>query len=114
MRSESGVSDDFQAQFAANAGYHLDPAMVAETAADYDNWPSIIKTMNMTDPELVSVFAERAPATLAWLKVHGIRYAQMPYYGLTERSSPRIGNSGSGYALVETLCPLIEQLGGQF
>lgn len=114
MRSETEVSEDFEEQFAANAGYHLDPAMVAETAADYDNWPSVIKTMNMSDPELVSAFAERAPATLAWLKVHGVRYATMPYYGLTERSSPRIGISGGGYALVETLCPLIEQLGGQF
>jgi tricarballylate dehydrogenase len=114
MRSETEVAPDFETEFAANAGYHLDPAMVAETAADYANWPAIVKTMNMTDPELISVFAQRAPATIAWLKEHGVRYAEMPYYGLTARSSPRIGISGGGYALIEALCPEIEARGGQF
>lgn len=114
MVSETEISPDFETVFADNAGYHLDPAMVAETAADYANWPSVIKTMNMTDPELVSSFAERIPPTIAWMKQRGITFGPIAYYGLTQRSSPRIGINGGGLSVVETFCPLVEKLGGRF
>ena len=35
MKSETEVSDDFEAHFMANAGHHLDPSLVRETARDY-------------------------------------------------------------------------------
>ena len=35
MKSETEVSDDFEAHFMANAGHHLDPPLVRETTRNY-------------------------------------------------------------------------------
>ena len=64
MSGEDEVSADFEDQFAANSGYHLDPQIVSETAADYANWPAILKTLSFADPELVATFADSAPANV--------------------------------------------------
>ena len=114
MSSETEIAPDFEDMFAANSGYHLDPVMVAETAADYENWPGVVKTMPFADPELVSTFAEGAPPTIAWLKEQGVRFGPIDYFGLTERSSPRISIRGGGLALVETMAPLAEERGAVF
>ena len=114
MASETEVSPDFEDQFARNAGYHLDPALVAGAAEDYANWPGILKTLSFADPELVATFASSAPATIAWLKRQGVRFGPIGYYGLTPRSSPRISISGGGLALVETMAPLAEERGARF
>ncbi|MDH3704250.1 MAG: FAD-dependent oxidoreductase [Alphaproteobacteria bacterium] len=114
MASESEISPDFEGMFAANAGYHLDPLMVAETAADYANWPAIVKTMPAMDLEVIGTLADSAPATIGWLKEQGVKFGEMAFYGLTERSSPRIGVTGGGLALVETMAPVAEEKGADF
>ena len=114
MASETEVSPDFEDQFAMNAGYHLDPSLVAGAAEDYANWPGILKTLSFADPELVSTFASSAPPTIAWLKRQGVRFGEIGYYGLTPRSSPRISISGGGLARVEAMAPLAEQRGAHF
>lgn len=114
MASETEISADFEEQFARNAGYHLDPVLVAGTAEDYANWPGILKTLSFADPELVSTFASGAPAAIAWLKRQGVRFGPIGYFGLTPRSSPRISISGGGLALVETMAPLAEERGARF
>ncbi len=114
MASESEISPDFETLFATNAGYHLDPQLVAETAADYANWPAIVKTMNAVDPELIGTLADAAPSTIAWLKEQGVKFGEMGFYGLTARSAPRIGVTGGGLALVETLAPVAEKMGADF
>jgi tricarballylate dehydrogenase len=114
MESEDAVSSDFEEQFAANAGYHLDPELVAEAASDYTNWPGILKTLSFADPELVSTFAENAPPTIAWLKQQGVPFGPIGYYGLTPRSSPRISISGGGLALIEAMVPRAEERGARF
>jgi tricarballylate dehydrogenase len=114
MSSEDEVSPDFEEQFARNGGYHLDPEIVAGAAADYDNWPGILKTLSFADPELVSTFAENAPPTIAWLKTQGVPFGPIGYYGLTPRSSPRISISGGGLALIEAMVPRAEAKGAKF
>jgi tricarballylate dehydrogenase len=114
MASEQEVSPDFEEQFARNGGYHLDPEIVAEAAADYENWPGILKTLSFADPELVSAFAENAPPTIAWLRTQGVLFGPIGYYGLTPRSSPRISISGGGLALIEAMVPRAEQRGAEF
>jgi tricarballylate dehydrogenase len=114
MASETEVSPDFEEQFARNAGYHLDPTLVAGAAEDYANWPGILKTLSFADPELVSTFAASAPPTIAWLKQHGVRFGPIGYYGLTPRSSPRISISGGGLALIEAMAPRAEGRGADF
>jgi len=57
MKSDSEVSDDFEAHFATNAGHYVDPELVAETARDWDNWSSIVKTLGFTDPDVIAILA---------------------------------------------------------
>lgn len=112
MKSESEVSDDFEAHFMANAGHHLDPALVRETARSYGDWPAIVKTLGFTDPELIAGFAAAAGPTLAWLKSFGIRFDFLPTYFITS-SSPRMAPVGGGLALVEALADAAERHGGR-
>lgn len=114
MASEDEVSPDFEEQFALNGGYHLDPELIAEAAADYGNWPGILKTLSFADPELVSTFAASAPPTIAWLKQQGVPFGPIGFYGLTPRSSPRISIAGGGLALIEAMAPRAEQRGARF
>ena len=112
MKSESEVSDDFEAHFMANAGHHLDPSLVRETARSYGDWPAIVKTLGFTDPELIASFAAAAGPTLSWLKSFGVRFDFLPTYFITS-SSPRMAPVGGGLALVEALAGALEQHGGR-
>ena len=113
MKSEREVSDDFATHFATNAGHHLDPVLIAETARDRDNWSSIIKTLGFTDPEVIATFVEAVPPTVAWLKSFGVKFDFLPTYFITA-CQPRLAPIGGGLALVEALAGWCEGNGGQF
>ena len=68
MKNEAEVSDDFESHFMANAGHHLDPGLINHTADPYEAWPSIVKALSFTDPEVVGTLAAEAGPTLSWLK----------------------------------------------
>ena len=113
MKSETEVSDDFEAHFARNAGHYLDPELVAETARDWDNWPGIVKTLGFTDPDVIATFAQAVPPTVAWLKNFGVKFDFLPTYFITA-SQPRMAPIGGGLALVEALAGWCEKHGAQF
>jgi len=113
MKSESEVSDDFETHFMANAGHHLDPSLVAETAGPYGNWSAIVKTLGFTDPELVASFAASARPTIAWLKGFGLRFDFLPTYFITS-CAPRMAPVGGGLALIEALAAYADAHGAQF
>jgi tricarballylate dehydrogenase len=113
MKSEHEPSDDFVSHFANNAGHHLDPVLIAETARDRDNWSAIVKTLGFTDPELIATFAASAGPAVAWLKGFGVRFDFLPTYFITA-SQPRLAPVGGGLALVEALAPWCERNGANF
>ena len=113
MKSEHEVSDDFETHFAANAGHYLDPELFAETARDRDYWPSIVKTLGFTDPELIATFASSVAPTVAWLRSFGIKFDFLPTYFITA-CQPRMAPIGGGLALVEALAGWAEDNGAQF
>ncbi len=113
MKNEDEVADDFVDHFMDNAGSHLDPSLVAETARDYAQWPSIVKTLSFTDPEIIGTLASHAGPTLGWLRTIGIRFSDMPTYLLTQ-STTRICPVGGGLALVEALAARAEDLNVAF
>ena len=113
MKNENEVADDFEEHFMANAGFNLDPSLVAETAQPYGDWSPIVKAMSFTDPEMVGTLAREAGPTLAWLKTAGIRFSDMPSYLITQ-STTRICPVGGGLALVEALAEQAEQRGVSF
>ncbi len=113
MKSEHEASDDFEAHFAANAGHYLDPELVAETARDWDNWPSIVKTLGFTDPEVIATFAANVGPAVAWLKSFGVKFDFLPTYFITA-CQPRMAPIGGGLALVEALAGWCENNGAEF
>ena len=110
MKSEDEVADDFEAHFMANAGYHLDPSLVQETAGGFDERSALAKTLNMTDPDVIATFAENAGPTLQWLKSFGIKFDFLPSYLITTCTT-RLAPIGGGLALVEALGDWIESNG---
>lgn len=113
MKSESAVSDDFEDHFAKNAGHHLDPKLVNEAAGTFEDWPSIAKVLNFSDPHLVATLAEHAAPTIAWLKSLGVRFDFLPTYFITA-SQPRMAPVGGGLALVEALAAQAERQNVRF
>jgi len=113
MKSEDEVADDFESHFAENAGHYLDPALIREAAGAHENWPSIVKTLNFTDPDLIATLAEQAGPTLKWLKGFGVRFDFLPGYFITTCTT-RIAPIGGGLALVEALATWLEEHGGRF
>ncbi|WP_050470209.1 FAD-dependent tricarballylate dehydrogenase TcuA [Herbaspirillum chlorophenolicum] len=110
MKNEHEVSDDFEERLIANAGYNLDPHIIGEVGADYENWPSYVRAHGMTDPELVSTLAQQAGPTVQWLKTFGIRFSNMPTYFLTA-AAPRMMPAGGGLAMIEALRAHAEKIG---
>lgn len=113
MKSEHEVADDFESHFAENAGHYLDPELVSEAAGDYENWSSIVKALNFTDPELISTITDRAGPTLQWLKGFGVRFDFQPSYFITTCTT-RISPVGGGLALIEALVGAAERKGATF
>ena len=113
MKSETEVTDDFEDQFAQNAGGYLDPALVHLASEPRENWPAVLKTLGFADPDLVSAFADAAGPTIQWLKSFGVRFDFLPTQFLT-RSQPRLLPVGGGLALVEALASEAETRGGRF
>lgn len=113
MKNDSEVSADFEEHFMANSGAHLDPSLIAETARPYAQWPSIVKALSFTDPEVIATLAAEAGPTLAWLKGLGVRFSDMASYLITQ-STTRICPVGGGLALVEALAAQAEANGVTF
>jgi tricarballylate dehydrogenase len=113
MGSETDISPDLIAHFGRNAGHHLDPALLSETAKGFEDWPAIVKTLNFTDPEIVAKLAEAAAPTLQWLKRFGIRFERPTTYFITA-CSPRMAPSGGGLAMIEALANAAEDGGVSF
>lgn len=113
MKSEHEVADDFEHHFAENSGHYLDPELIREAAGDYENWSSIVKVLNFTDPELIATLADRAGPTLQWLKGHGVRFDFQPGYFITTCTT-RLSPIGGGLAIVEALAAAAEKKGAQF
>lgn len=113
MKNDSEVSDDFEEQFALNAGAHLDPNVLDAVSQGYTHWPSYVKAHGLPDPEVISRFAERVPPTIAWLKGLGLRFEPQPIYHLTQHTT-RIAAQGGGLAIIERLSDEAKKLGATF
>ena len=93
-----------------NAGFHLNPHMVDATSQSYETWPTIVRALSFSDPELVATLAAQAGPTLGWLKTFGIRFSDMASYLITQ-STTRICPVGGGLALIEALAGYVESKG---
>lgn len=113
MKSETEVTDDFEAHFAENGGGYLDPELIKHTTQPYAQWPAIVKTLSFADPELISAFANACGPTVQWLKTFGVKFDFLPTQFLT-KSQPRLLPIGGGLALIEALAAAAEKKGVHF
>ncbi|ODP34771.1 FAD-dependent oxidoreductase [Pandoraea sp. ISTKB] len=112
MKNDSEISDDFEEQFALNAGANLDPNVLDAVSDAYADWPAYVKAHGLPDPEVISRFAESVPPTVSWLKGFGLRFEPQPIYHLTQHTT-RIAAQGGGLAIIERLAAEAKKLGAQ-
>lgn len=104
LKSEHELSDDFEAVLADAGCANPDPSMVNEMSRPAAEWPGILRTMSVTDPEVIAVFAGQAIPTIKWLKTFGIRFIPSGLPHITAREHPGlIVPVGGGYAMMEAL-----------
>ena len=113
MNNDSEVSDDFEIELAATGSGYLDPALVHETSAPYEEWSAIVKSMSFVDPEVITTFANEAGPTLQWLKGFGARFDFLPTPHITH-SFPKLVTVGGGLQLIEILTAEAEKGGVTF
>jgi tricarballylate dehydrogenase len=112
MKNDAEVSDDFEEHFARNAGWNIDPNVLAAHTEDAAQRPSYAKAHSLPDPDVISTFAESVPPTIAWLKGLGLKFEPQPIYLLTQNTT-RIAAKGGGLAIIETLREKALALGGE-
>lgn len=110
MKNDSEISDDFEEQFALNAGANLDPNVLDAVGGSYEHWPAYVKAHGLPDPEVIARFAEAVPPTVAWLKGFGLRFEPQSIYHLTQHTT-RIAAKGGGLAIIERLAEEAKRLG---
>lgn len=111
MKSETEIADDFEEHFAANAGGYVDPSFIKDSLNAPEQQSALLRALSYIDPNVISTFADQAPATIAWLKAHGVRFNALPNAFPTS-VQPRMQSTGGGLALIEALAPKFEQSGG--
>ena len=110
LKSEGELADDFEEHFAKNAGHHLDPAVTSDLARNFEDQPRILRTLGITDPDVIAEFANAVPSTIAWLKRQGVVFDFQPTYFITTCTT-RMGPTGGGIALIEALTNAANRLG---
>jgi len=113
MSNEDEISDDLVDLLVERGHGAIPPDFAKEATRNYADWPSQLKAYAFTDPELVTALAENAPATMHWLKSHGIKFTTYEPM-LLETGAVRMGPSGGGLAVIDALGKSAERLGVRF
>jgi tricarballylate dehydrogenase len=79
LKADHQVSEDFVDAFTRNAGYHIAPQYIAESAQPSESWSPVLRTLPFLDPEVLDAFASNVPATIRWLESHGVRFGSNVY-----------------------------------
>jgi tricarballylate dehydrogenase len=104
LKSEDELSDDFEAVLADTGSANPDPSLVHAMARPAGEWPGILRTMSVTDPDFIATFAGEAIPTIKWLKTFGIRFITSRLPHITAREHPGlVVPVGGGYAMMEAL-----------
>lgn len=101
---EDTLVDDFMG--------HPDPSVVNDAARPAERRSPLYRAHHVIDPDYVETLAAEAPATLAWMAGHGLRFEFLPTPFLTT-STTRMAPVGGGLAIVETMGKAARGLGVQ-
>ena len=104
LKSEDELADDFESVLADTASANPDPELVEAMMRPAGEWPGILRTMSVTDPEFISTFASETIPTIKWLKTFGLRFIPTRLPHITAREHPGlVVPVGGGYAMMEAL-----------
>ena len=104
LKSEDELSDDFESVLADTGSANPDPDLVHSMTRPPNEWPGILRTMSVTDPEFIATFARETIPTIKWLKTFGIRFIPGRLPHITAREHPSlVVPSGGGHAMLEAL-----------
>ena len=84
LQSMDAVSDDFEQRLAENAGGHPDPALVAETAAPYEQWSALARAAPFVDADVIEMLANEAPVAARRLHEMGVTFDFFPNYFIAQ------------------------------
>jgi tricarballylate dehydrogenase len=113
-QKEFEIADQFLDFYGLFSSFHTDPDIIAETTKDYDSWSMLAKTTPFLDPEVLGTFADSVSGTLDWISDKGVVIETNPHtIPFCIDTLPYARIYGGGLAIVETLTPKIEELGGK-
>ena len=113
MKAIDQVTDDFETFLASHQAPYVDPDLMAEMGGASDTWSHSARSLGITDPEVISNFADHVGPTVAWLQGLGVKFDFLPTQFLT-KTQPRLLPVGGGAALVDAMAARAEQLGVTF
>ncbi len=112
MKSLTEVSEDFEDRFASESGYHVDEQLLLEATSRAAGERTGVFPPSL-DPEVISVFADSAGATLEWMQGAGVRFGPADTPFITA-STTRFAPVGGGLAIVEAMTARAKELGVTF
>lgn len=113
MRSLEETADGLEDTLVDDFMGHPDPSVVSDAARPADRRSPLYRAHHVVDPDYVAELGAEAPATLAWMGGHGMRFEFLPTPFLTT-STTRMAPVGGGLAIVETMGKAARGLGVEF
>lgn len=113
MRSLAETADGLEDALVDDFMGHPDPSVVNDAARPADRRSALYRAHHVVDPDYVAELGAEAPATLAWMGGHGMRFEFLPTPFLTT-STTRMAPVGGGLAIVETMGKAARGLGVAF
>lgn len=113
MRSLEETADGLEETLVDDFMGHPDPSVVRDAERSPERRSALYRAHHVIDPDYVATFAAEAPATLAWMGGHGMRFEFLPTPFLTT-STTRMAPVGGGLAIVETMGKAARGLGVDF
>ena len=110
MRSLEETADGLEDTLVDDFMGHPDPSVVNDAARPADRRSALYRAHHVVDPDYVAELGAEAPATLAWMGGHGLRFEFLPTPFLTT-STTRMAPVGGGLAIVETMGKAARGLG---
>jgi tricarballylate dehydrogenase len=113
MRSLEETAEGLEETLVEDFMGHPDPSVVGDAVKPAGRRSPLYRASHVIDPEYVAELAAEAPATLAWMGGHGLRFEFLPTPFLTT-STTRMAPVGGGLAIVETMGKAARGLGVEF
>ena len=110
MRSLDETADGLEDTLVDDFMGHPDPSVVNDAARPAERRSALYRAHPVVDPDYVAELGAEAPATLAWMGGHGMRFEFLPTPFLTT-STTRMAPVGGGLAIVETMGKAARGLG---